>query len=341
MRLRFITGVIIIAALATSVLFVHAAWLSQPEAGAPVEITVEQGMSGQTVRELLASRGLVSSLGYRLYAYLDGGAGRPKAGRYELRRGASYASISRMLALGQQREDVTIRLIEGKTLDDERVQLAELGVAPEFFTSMVGSPRRNPVSFDRTLEERYSFLSSIPAGQSLEGYLFPDTYRVWKDSIAEALINKQLNEFLEKVVVPYADQQKKSGMTWHEIVTLASIVEAEVRTPEDRRIVAAIFLNRLRDGMRLQTDAALNYVIGEGRTRATATDLELDSPYNTYLHDGLPPGPISNPGLSSLAAALDPATTNYYFFLTDPQGKVYYGRTHAEHIQNRVRAYGE
>ena len=93
--------------------------------------------------------------------------------------------------------------------------------------------------------------------------------------------------------------------------------------------------------MRLQTDAALNYVIGEGRTRATASDLELDSPYNTYLHDGLPPGPIGNPGLSSLAAVLDPATTNYYFFLTDPQGKVYYGRTHAEHIQNRVRAYGE
>jgi UPF0755 protein len=341
MRLRFIIGLVIIAMLVASGFFVHAAWLSQPAAGAPVEIVVEQGMSGQTVRELLASRGLVSSVGYRLYAYLDGGAARPKAGRYEFRRGTSYASIARMLALGQQREDVTIRLIEGKTLDDERVQLAELGVAPELFTNLAGSPRRNPVSFDRALVEQYPFLSSIPQGQSLEGYLFPDTYRVWKDAIAEALINKQLSEFSEKVAVPYADQQKKSGMTWHEIVTLASIVEAEVRTPEDRRIVAGIFLNRLRDGMRLQTDAALNYVIGEGRTRATATDLELDSPYNTYLHDGLPPGPISNPGLSSLAAALDPASTNYYFFLTDAQGKVYYGRTHAEHIQNRVRAYGE
>jgi UPF0755 protein len=339
-RLKAAIAVMMLAALVVSAKFMYAVWLSQPAAGAPVEIHVEQGMSAQAVRELLASRRLVSGWSYWLYGLLDGSALRPKAGRYEFRRGTSYASIARALAMGQAREDVSIRLIEGKTLDDERVQLADLGVVPALFTAMVGSPRRNPTSFNRTLVESYPFLSSIPEGQSLEGYLFPDTYRVWKDDVAETLVHKQLNEFLEKIAIPFADRQKQSGLSWHEIVTLASIVEAEVRKPEDRRIVAGLFLNRLRDGMLLQTDATLNYVVGEGRTRATAEDLVVDSRYNTYRYHGLPPGPINNPGLSSLEAVLNPATTDYYFFLTDPAGKVYYGKTHAEHLRNRQRAFG-
>lgn len=320
--------------------FVNAAWLSSPQAGAPIEVWVDRGLSYRQVRDLLASKGLIVPLAYDAYARVDSTARQPKAGAYEFRAGTSYRDIARSLFIGQTRDEVAVRVIEGKTIDDEADVLKGLGADVSAFVSLVGQSR-GLAPFDRSLAADYPFLSAIPEGQSLEGYLFPDTYRVWKDQVAQALVQKQLGEFNEKVIEPFADQQKKSGMTWHEIVTLASIVEAEVRTPEDRKIVAGIFLNRLDAPMRLQSDATLNYIIGEGRDRATAEDLKLNSPYNSYTYDGLPPGPIGNPSLSSLTAVLDPAVTDYHYFLTDKEGKVYYAKNFDEHQRNRQRAYGE
>lgn len=339
-RLLLIVALLFIGAGLFGAWFVNAAWLSQADAGAPIDITVEQGMTARAVRDVLVSQKLVSSFGYGLYTHVDVAARKPKAGTYALRRGMSYAAIARVLATGPTRDEVVVRLIEGKTLNDERTIVEGLGGEPGVFTALAGASR-NEAPFDRSLIEDYPFLSSIPANMSLEGYAFPDTYRVWKDHMVDSLVRKQLDEFSERVAVPYAEAQRTSGMSWHEVVTLASIVEAEVRTPEDRKIVAGIFLNRLKDGMRLQSDATLNYVIGEGRARATNEDLASTSPYNTYQRDGLPPGPVGNPSLSSLAAVLEPTKTNYYFFLTDEKGKVYYARNHEEHIQNRFKAFGQ
>jgi UPF0755 protein len=330
---------ILIAALVVS-WFINAAWLSSPDAGLPVEVVIERGLGFRQVRDVLAERGLVAPYAYGVYARLDSSATRPQAGTYMFRRGTSYREIARTLAFGQPRDEVSVRIIEGKTLEDESRVLLGFGVPPEVFFARVGKPR-NAVEFDRTLEKDYPFLAGIPKGASLEGYLFPDTYRAWKDDLPDAVIRKQLDEFGEKVIGPFTEQQKKSGMTWHEIVTLASVVEAEVRSPADRKIVAGIFLNRIKVGMRLQSDATVNYVVGEGRDRSTYGDLQIESPYNTYRVDGLPAGPINNPSLSSIAAVLDPAATSYYFFLTDKQGKVYYGRNGAEHQANRAKAYGE
>ncbi|MBD3251912.1 endolytic transglycosylase MltG [Candidatus Uhrbacteria bacterium] len=186
----------------------------------------------------------------------------------------------------------------------------------------------------------YAFLSEVPESHSLEGYLFPDTYEVWEDQLPEGLIRKQLRTFANKVIIPLEEQRAASGLSWHEVVTLASIVEAEVRTPKTRKVVAGIFLNRLNDGMRLQSDATLNYIIDEGRDRATQQDLKLDSPYNTYRLEGLPPGPVGNPGLSSIEAVLNPTPTEYYFFLTDESGNVYYAETFEGHQRNRQEAFG-
>ena len=339
-RFALIVGILFILFAVVGGWFANIALLSQPEAGAPVNITVTSGMTARGVRQLLESNGLVWSPAYAAYAWVDPSVNHPQAGTYAIRRGTSYRDVARLLAVGPTREEVDIRLIEGKTLDDERDVIASAGAQPEAFTALAGASM-NTATFDHNLIKQYPFLAGIPNKMSLEGYLFPDTYRVWKDHIVDALVLKQLDELSAKVIQPYAIQQKASGMTWHQVLTLASVVEAEVRSVGDRKIVAGIFLNRLNKGMRLQSDATLNYAIGEGRDRATYKDLQLDSPYNTYKVDGLPPGPINNPSLSSIEAVLEPTKTNYYFFLSDKNGKMYYARTGAEHQANRAAAFGE
>jgi UPF0755 protein len=333
-------GILIILAAVFASLFIQAAWFSTEGAGEPVTVVVTEDMTPDDVRDLLVETGLVSSPAlYDLFARIDRSALYPKAGEYAFRKGASYQKIADTIALGPQRDELTVRMVEGKTIDENAQALLAHGADPADYRRIAGASK-NLREFDRALESDFDFLRGIPDGQSLEGYLFPDTYNVWKDQLPDGLIRKQLRTFAGKVIIPYEDERKASGMTWHEVLTLASIVEAEVDTPEDRAHVASVFLNRLRDGMRLQSDATIDYVVGEGRSRATAEDLQLDSPYNSYRRDGLPPGPINNPGLDAITAVLNPAAADDLFFLTDEEGKVYYAQTLEEHQRNREEAYG-
>jgi UPF0755 protein len=152
------------------------------------------------------------------------------------------------------------------------------------------------------------------------------------------LVTKQLEEFARKFGEARVTAKSAPLKTLDQVVTLASIVESEVRSKEDRRIVAGIFLNRLKQGMALQSDATLTYVTGSKRSRSTTKDLQIDSPYNTYKYRGVPPGPIGNPGETALQAVLDPAETSYLYFLTDKEGNVLYARTLDEHAANRQKA---
>jgi UPF0755 protein len=335
-----ILGILIILAAVFASFFIQAAWFSTEGAGEPITIVVTSDMTPVDVRDVLVESGLVSSPAlYDLFAKIDRSALHPKAGEYAFRKGASYQKIADTIALGPQRDELTLRMVEGKTIDENAQALRSHGVDPADYRALVGASK-NLAGFDRSLIGDFDFLAGIPSGQSLEGYLFPDTYNVWKDQLPDGLIRKQLRTFATKVIIPYEDERKASGMTWHEVITLASVVEAEVKTPEDRKRAASVFLNRIRNGMRLQSDATINYVVGEGRTRATAEDLQLDSPYNSYRRDGLPPGPINNPGLDAITAVLNPAAADDLFFLTDEEGKVYYAQTLEEHQRNREEAYG-
>lgn len=228
-----------------------------------------------------------------------------------------------------KREEVSVTVIEGWTIRDLQRALQNLNVdaqPSDFFASQFASSN--------------SFLQGLSPTTSMEGYLFPDTYRVWKDELPTALIQKQLNEFAEKTD-GFSDAATKQGRSFRDVVILASILEKEVRNPEDLPIVAGIFMNRMKRGMMLQSDATLNYVLQSGQSRLTAEDLKSNSLYNTYKYKGLPPGPISNPGKPALDAALHPAKTEYLYFLTDLKGKTYFARTLEEHIRNRYRAFGE
>lgn len=325
-----LVGIAVVIAGFGVMFFAPAAWLRQPAKDAPtITVDVRDGWTVRDVSRALGGVKLVSPFAYRLYSWIDSAAMRPRAGTYVIPKGSNYRSIARMIALGPARNEMSFTVIEGWTISDILKALEKEGIkmAPSDF-------------FAERFSSNYSFFKTLSSGTTMEGYLFPDTYRVWKDQMPDALIMKQLDEFASKTK-GFEEEAAKQGRSFRDVVILASIIEKEVRNDEDRATVAGIFMNRLEKGMRLQSDATLNYVIKSGRSRLNSDDVASDSPYNTYQYAGLPPGPISNPGFASLEAALHPAKTPYWYFLTDDQGKTYFGKTLEEHVRNRYKAFGE
>lgn len=185
-------------------------------------------------------------------------------------------------------------------------------------------------------KERFPFLLPLPAGASLEGYLFPDTYIFPEEATGELIVNELLENFGKKVTETMRTQTKAKGLSLHELITLASIVEVEVNTKEDRRMVADLFLRRLEIGQALQSDATLRYVLGVNKQKYSLEDTRAVSPYNTYRSVGLPPGPIGNPGLEALEAVLYPEPNEYYYFLNNTTtGKTVFAKTFEEHVKNK------
>ncbi len=314
------------------------AYLAVPT-GAVQSFEVATGADGATVAATLESQGFIPSASrYRLYGRIDSAVSRPRAGTYQLRPGTSYHDIARVLALGPARSEIQVTVIEGETIDQFIDQLnKDQSVDPADTVRIIGRSV-NRVPFDPALRDRYPFLADLPRDRSLDGYLFPNTYRVWADQLPESLITKQLDEFSKRYSAAKPGPASAPLKDLDDVIILASIVQDEVRSNDDMRIVAGIFLNRLRDGMALQSDATLNYLTGSGRARANSRDLSIDSPWNTYKVRGLPPSPIGNPGDAAIQAVLNPEPTEYRYFLTDEQGKTYYAKTLEEHTANRRKA---
>jgi UPF0755 protein len=216
---------------------------------------------------------------------------------------------------------LTNRLIvpEGYRLAQIQKMAAQYGIAEADFAAAVKAPHAQ------------SFLATKPATVDLEGYLFPDSYEIDKATTATSLVDTMLATFGERVGPEYVQAFAAEGLTLHQGLTLASVVEREVNIPEDRPIVAQIFLKRFKTGMALGSDVTVHYAAD---LLGVPFNLDLNSPYNTRKYPGLPPGPICNPGLSALDAVAHPATTDYLFFLTGKDGKDYFAKTYAEHQQN-------
>ena len=168
------------------------------------------------------------------------------------------------------------------------------------------------------------------SGDTLEGYLYPDTYRFRRNEAARKIIDVMVKRFRE-MVSPMEARIKDSGMTLHQVITLASIVEKETGSPEERPMIASVFLNRLKKNMRLESDPTVIYGIRNFNGNLTKRDLKTETPYNTYVIKGLPPGPIANPGLASILAVLNPAKSNYYYFVSKNNGTHYFSKTLKEH----------
>ena len=184
--------------------------------------------------------------------------------------------------------------------------------------------------------EIFSREDFLAAAQNDEGFLFPDTYEFFKQSSTEAVIRKMRDNF-EKKTAFLSDMVKNKDKTMRDIVIMASILEEEVPSEKDRKLIAGILWKRLEEGMLLQVDAALTYVTGRASHKLTDEDLALDSPYNTYKYNRLPAGPISNPGLGAIEASLNPAPSAYWFYLSDSKGVIHYAKTFDEHKLNKIK----
>lgn len=188
--------------------------------------------------------------------------------------------------------------------------------------------------------QQYDFVQQLPPGIDLEGYLFPDTYFIDKEDTAKTLLIKFLDNFNRQVDSSLKQDIASQGKTLNQVITMASIIEKEVKTPQDRKTTSGIFWRRLADNHPLQSCATLAYILGVDKVQYSYDDTQVASPYNTYLNPGLPPGPVSNPGLDSIRAAIAPEQTDFYYFLSDPNtGQIIYSKTAEEHLQNKAK-YG-
>ncbi|HEY8740259.1 MAG TPA: endolytic transglycosylase MltG [Candidatus Dormibacteraeota bacterium] len=290
---------------------------------ASVSVTIPPGTSTSGIADILAQRGLVgSALVFQVYVKLNGFA--LEAGQYNVPPGDSMADVVALLSHNQSGSSVTVTIPEGYTSKQVGALMEKKGL----FTA---------VSFLAATRQPYAqdFLAGHDPSLGLDGYLFPDTYQFAARATPQDVIGVLLKHFGEKVP---ADMRAKTPArtTFAQAVAMASIVEREAMFDRDRAAVAGVFYNRLAAGMPLQSDATVAYAKGQGGANITEDDKKLDSPYNTYLHTGLPPGGISNPGLASLQAALSPVKTDYYFYLTDKDGHAHFSKTYAQHQQCQV-----
>jgi len=194
-------------------------------------------------------------------------------------------------------------------------------------------------STTKAISEKFDFFDGKKSPLTLEGYLFPDTYRIYASSTIEEALTKMLDNFDHKLTPQMRTDIKAQGKSISEIVIMASIIEKEApfydNANTDAKIVSGIFWNRLANNQALQSDASLSYIFKDNKPSHEGADLNNSSPYNTYKYRGLPPGPICNPGLLALEAAIYPTDTNFNYFLTAPDGHIYYAKTYDEHLKNK------
>jgi UPF0755 protein len=306
----------------------------------PITFTVEQGESVTQIAGDLKAQGLISDseLFRRYVQYKDLDAGI-QAGTYTLDKTMTIPEIAQTLQKASaQEQQVTIP--EGKRLEEVAVMVAEqTNIPADIFLQMAQTGWQGT-----DLSQNYSFFAGVPVSGTLEGLLFPDTYRLAMDATAYDLIDRMLENFERQVTPEIRQQFVDHGLSLYEGITLASIVEREAVIDAERPTIAGVFYNRLQDGWPLSSCPTVQYALGYRPDEETwwkrqlyFVDLEVDSPYNTYRILGLPPAPIASPGLRSIQAAANPEETDYYFFMVDctkNDSSHFFARTEAEHLQN-------
>lgn len=276
-------------------------------------VTVPKGSSLKDVGEILESRGIVrSGWLFRQSARLMANDRAVPAGVYYFGRPKNLLAVAMQVASGNfETTPVRVTIPEGSSTSQIANLLFEK--IPDF--------------------DKRAFLQ---ATQDKEGYLFPDTYYFMPSDTTEAVLSVFNNNYHTKLS-KLAKQIEASGRTEHEILTMASILEKEANKSVDRQRIAGVLWHRIKIGMPLQVDAVFPFIIGKNTFEVTLDDLKIDSPYNTYKYKGLPPGPINNPGLDSITAALSPIASKYVYFLSDLDGNFHFSTTYDQHLANKKR----
>jgi len=275
---------------------------------------------GSTLREViddLEKKGIIANkTPLLLWNKFSGHGARIKAGEYRLNSGMAPLGVLQILSKGSIiTHPVTIP--EGFTIKQIAEELEKKGLADRArFSALAGDP---------DVVKSYGI-----SGPSLEGYLYPDTYRFGRGQPAISIIDVMVKRFFE-VTKPLEERVGESGMTLQQVITLASLIEKETGQREERAVIASVFLNRLKRGMRLESDPSVIYGIRDFNGNLTRKDLGEATPYNTYVINGLPSGPIANPGEESIKAVLYPADTDYLYFVSKNNGSHHFSKTLREH----------
>lgn len=296
-------------------------------------VEIKPGDNVFDVAKKLQQSGFISWQGYFVYYFWKEDLRHSiLAGKYGLSGALTIPEIARIITRGDVvPQSIPVTFPEGWGMRKMADRLTARGLPGEEFLQVAKNPKPE-------WRSEFWFLKDLPEDATLEGFLFPDTYVFATDVTAEEMVRKMLKNFENKLPDEEKSAIEKQSKNFFDVVVLASIVENEVRSEMDRRMVADLFLRRLDIDQPLQSDATVQYVRGENTIQHSFEETRVESPYNTYINKGLPPGPISNPGLESLLAVMHPATNPYFYFLTDTNtGETIFSVTFDEHITNKGR----
>jgi UPF0755 protein len=268
---------------------------------------VAMGQGAKEISDNLQNQGLIrSGFLFQVYVFFEGKAGELQAGDYELSTAMAIPDIAKKIADGNRiKKNITI--IEGWDIADVENCLKEQGFS-------------NPAK-----------IFEINKQKKIEGYLFPDTYEIFLEEGVSGAVNKMMANFEDKITPEMRKEIDSQSKSLSDIVIMASLIEKEVKSMADKKIVSGVLWKRIEIGMPLQVDCTIIYATGKDVNRVLYSDLKIDSLYNTYKYSGLPPGPICNPGIDSIVAAIYPQKTTYLYYLSTPAGKTIFSRTLAEH----------
>ncbi|HTO11776.1 MAG TPA: endolytic transglycosylase MltG [Candidatus Binatia bacterium] len=319
MRLRgLLVGVLLLLAGAAGVF----GWLVLTPAPAlqagplVVDIPAHEGLAG--IADRLSQAGVVRSrAGFLGLVALKGSMRRLKAGEYEIPRDASTLDVLDLLESGRVRQHVILHP-EGATVSElaRLLETERLARAEDVMTAASSERLRLALGVE---------------GPSLEGYLFPDTYQFVRGMSVDEMLTRMVQRMRGKLTPEVQARAKERGLSVHQLLTLASIIEREAVDPAEQRLISAVFWNRLRLDMPLQADPTVQYAVAKERRPLTRADLAREHPFNTYVHRGLPPGPIASPGAAAIEAALDPAPVKFLYFVARDDRRHYFSTSVAEH----------
>ena len=294
-----------------------------PVTGENFVILVKPGMVANDIGDLLYQQGAIKSiLLFRIISKAQGMENSLQPGEYVFSKNMTVQQIVAMLARGETSyQQITIP--EGYTVEQiakllQEKQLGNAGIFKKAAQSSVPYP--------------YMTNNNSNVIYKAEGYMFPNTYRITKGNTEEQILGMMTMQFDKQFTESMRARATEIGLSIKDVIILASLVEKEAQLPSDRPIIAGVFLNRLQQKMPMQSCATIQYILGYPKPELTVQDTEISSPYNTYQHMGLPPGPIANPGIAAINAVLYSQKTDFLYFVADKQGAHHFSKTYEEHL---------
>ncbi len=296
--------------------------------GQEIIFSVVKGQGFYEISQNLEQQGLVKhGLYFEAAVLLKGDPRKLQAGDYKLSQAMSPLKIADKIIKGEVATQ-TLVILEGWNIKeiDSHLKSEKVAGADEFLQIT-----------NQDFSEQFLFLADKPKSASLEGYLFPDSYEMGLRDNSKILVEKMLTNFGRKITLEMQNEIKKQNKTLFKIITMASLLEKEAKPLRDKKIISGMLWKRLKIGMRLQVDATIVYALGKNPGKLSYDDLKIDSPYNTYLYAGLPAGPIANPGLESIIAAIYPTESDYWYYLSTPEGEIIFSKTLEEHSAKKAQ----